>query len=135
MRGILPDANIDGVWTVLYRRLVGKRWREVWLSFDLEIETFASFQLPRNTSDAVVWQLCQDQGLCLITANRNENAPDSLEATIRARNSATSLPVLTVADYWRILKSKSYAERVTVSLLQYLLDMDHLLGTGPLYLP
>ena len=71
----------------------------------------------------------------LLTRNRNDDGPESLGAAIRTMNQLDSLPVITLANADRILENKSYAERVAERLLDYLLYMDNLLGTGRLYVP
>ena len=60
---------------------------------------------------------------------------DWLEATIRAQNTPSSLPVFTLSDAERIFQSKDYAERVIESLLGKLLRIEELRGVGRLYLP
>ena len=57
------------------------------------------------------------------------------EATIRAHNTAESLPVFTVGDADRLLAKTDYADRVTDRLIRYLLEIDAARGTGLLYLP
>lgn len=82
--------------------------------------------------------MCQHKELVLITANRNHDGEDSLEATIRRENTPHSLPVLTLADADRILFilfDPVYADHVAEKLLQYLLEIDLVRGTGRLYLP
>jgi hypothetical protein len=135
MRGILADINVRRHWDELFSRLMSDQWRDLWLRLNLQVETFPSLGLPLTAPDSVIWQVCQQQQLILITDNRNANDPDSLEATIRAHNTPTSLPVFTVADAARVLKNKPYAEQVAEKLLEYLLDIDNLRGTGRLYLP
>ena len=71
----------------------------------------------------------------LITGNRNADDPKSLETTIRTRNDERCLPVLTFADADRIFHEREYAGSVVERLLDVLLDLDELLGTGRLYLP
>ena len=71
----------------------------------------------------------------LITANRNKDGEDSLEATIASQNQPDSLPVLTVSSADQILTSREYAESVVSRLLEFLLDLENLRGTGRLYLP
>lgn len=97
--------------------------------------TFDDLQLSPETSDAIVWQTCQREQLILVTANRNADGPDSLEATLRMHNKATTLPVFTIANADRVIQSQDYAERVAVRLLDYLLDIDRVRGAGRLYLP
>jgi hypothetical protein len=71
----------------------------------------------------------------LITNNRNSDSPDSLEATIRRYNTAHSLPVFTIADLDKFRMNRSYAERVLERLLEYLLEIEGVRGTGRLFLP
>ena len=77
----------------------------------------------------------QDRQIVLLTANRNHDGPDSLEAVIRGDTNPASLPVFTIADADRVLTSREYAERVILKLLDYLLDLDAYRGTGRLFLP
>ena len=71
----------------------------------------------------------------MITGNRNQDGPNSLDATIRTENTLTSLPVLTVSDPLALRNSREYAEQVIERLLDYLMGIDRVLGTGRLYLP
>ena len=82
--------------------------------------TFADVGLSRDAKDVEVWRLCQERQLLLVTANRNKEGDDSLEATIQTENTATSLPVLTLADAEKIRHSRTYAEQVVLRLLEYL---------------
>ena len=68
-------------------------------------ESFERLGLPYNTSDRDLWQLCQQREIVLLTANRNDEGPNSLEATIRTLNAPSSLPVLTIADPELVLAS------------------------------
>jgi hypothetical protein len=70
-----------------------------------------------------------------ITANRNAEGPDSLEAAIRTLGTARSLPVVTIGDPDRLLRDRDYAQRAAAQLLEYLLDLENLRGTGRLYVP
>jgi hypothetical protein len=58
-----------------------------------------------------------------------------LEATIRAENQPSSLPVITIADADRMLHDRLYAEKVAETLLDYLLRIDEVRGAGRLYVP
>jgi len=107
----------------------------MWTGLAVSIYTFADVGLAGNTSDAVIWRLCQQRELVLITGNRNKEGPDSLEATLQNENVADSLPVFTVADSERVRHSREYAERVATRALEYLMEIDRVRGTGRLYLP
>jgi hypothetical protein len=135
MRAILGDVNVQGHVGILVHILESATWREIWAGLNLSVLTFADLGLERDATDDVIWQTCQREQAVLITANRNDDGPTSLEATLRSHNTATSLPVLTVADVERVRQSRNYAERVVESLLEYLLDIDSYRGTGRLYLP
>jgi hypothetical protein len=45
-----------------------------------------------------------------------------------------SLPVLTISEPQRLLSSRAYARRVAERLMEYLIDVENLRGTGRLYL-
>ncbi len=86
-------------------------------------------------SDGVVWHRCQERAALLLTNNRNDDGPDSLEATIRVHNTPHSLPVFTIGDADSILASPEYAEQVIDRLFRYLLELDNIRGTGRPFLP
>jgi hypothetical protein len=132
---LLADANIQGQVAFLTARMQREEWREFWDALALRLVTFADVGLNTADPDTVVWQRCQDQGLLLITDNRNNKGPDSLEATIRSHNTSRSLPVFTIGDTRRILLDASYAERVIDRLFRYLLEVETIRGTGRLFLP
>ena len=71
-------------------------WREIWESLRLSYHTFAEFGLHREAPDSIVWQACQDREVALITGNRNKKSPDSLETTLRSRNTSRLSPRLYV---------------------------------------
>jgi hypothetical protein len=135
MKAILADINVQGQVAILQLLLEGEPWRLFWDYLKLEVLTFAEVGLAADAADVLVWQTCQDRAFILITGNRNEDGPDSLETTIRERNHAGSLPVFTIADTEAVRHSRVYAEQVVDRLLQYLLEIDMYRGTGRLYLP
>jgi hypothetical protein len=135
MKGIVADNDIRKHWALLLGRIQSEQWREFWISLNLTVETFETLGLPENVADATLWHRCQERQIILITNNRNQDRPDSLEATIRIHNKSSDLPVLTLANARRFLHDKEYAERVAEQLLRYLLDIEGLRGTGRLYLP
>jgi hypothetical protein len=135
VKGILADNDVEGQLNRLLFLLRGEEWGEVWASLELTVESFDSLGLMRNTPDAVLWHVCQQRELILITANRLQRTADSLEATIQQHNVAQSLPVVTLANADRILEDRAYAESAVVKLLEYLLDIENYRGTGRLYIP
>jgi hypothetical protein len=135
MRGILADVNIQGQVEILRLILEGDYWAEFWRQLSLGVYHFADVGLEGNTPDSVIWRVCQQRELILITANRNADGPDSLETAIRNENTAQSLPVFTLADAEGIRHERSYAERVVERLLDYLMNIEKVRGAGRLYLP
>lgn len=98
MASIMADHNVEGHFEILLRLWTSEAWRSFWESLELEIESFDHLGLPHNTSDRDLWRVCQQRDIVLLTANRNDEGPESLEAAIRTLNDASSLPVLTIAD-------------------------------------
>lgn len=135
MRGLLSDHNIHGQVAVLATILESPAWRELWSALQLTVLTFSHLGLDRESSDRTIWEICQQQQVILLTANRNNDGPDSLEATIQALHQPDSLPVFTLADANRIMRSRDYAEQTAVRLLEYLLNIDLVRGSGRLFLP
>jgi hypothetical protein len=131
----MGDNDIQGQFDELMQILLSPPWREIWDSLGLSVETFETMGLAREAPDVVVWQTCQSRQVLLVTGNRNNEGPDSLEAAIRHFNEASSLPVVTLANSRKFAKGRSYAERVVVRLLEYLLDIDDHRGTGRLWVP
>ena len=132
---LLADVNVEGHMARLVSLMQSDFWREVWDDLDIRVRTFRDVGLSPDDTDSHVWLICQQQPCYLVTNNRNDDGPDSLEATIRACNTASSLPVFTLSDAERIFQSKDYADRVIESLFDKLLQIDDLRGTGRLYLP
>ncbi len=110
MNGILADANDEGHLALLLR-LFQEGWRRD------------------------VWEACQREQVILLTANRNDDGAESLEATIQQHNTPASLPVFTLANDQHVLRDRLYAEAVAARLLEFLFDIDSYRGTGRLYLP
>ena len=135
MRGILADINIEGIMVHLGRIWLTDTWRELWFELSISVESFESLGLRSDATDATIWRTCQEQKLILITANRNADGPSSLEIVIRDENQPESLPVITLADARRVLRERAYAERTAVQILDYLMRIDEVRGTGRLFVP
>ncbi len=133
--GILADFNIEGQLDILVGILENGSWRDLWLEMHLPIRLLADVRMAPETPDAQIWRLCQREALVLVTANRNEEQPDSLEATIRNENTSNCLPVITLTDPRRIPRDKQYAQHTADRLIEYLFDIEKLRGAGRLYVP
>jgi hypothetical protein len=132
---LLVDVNLDGHADLPDIRLRSERWSELRDHVDIQFLHFEHLGLDRTTTDDVVWRLCQQRGYYLLTANRNQEAADSLEATIRREGTLESLPVLTFADAKRVYQSSAYLDKVAEKLLDYLLNEENYRGAGRLFLP
>ena len=135
VHGILADANCEGHLALLLS-LLQQHWRqEVWAFLCLVQVSFADLELLLGASDREVWEVCQRAHVVLVTANRNDAGPESLEATIQHQNTPQSLPVFTLANDQRVLRDRQYAETVADRLIEALFDIDSYRGTGRIYLP
>jgi len=135
MPAVAPDANVIGHFRRLAAIWNSPAWREVWHSLNLREETFQSLNLTPQSTDDHVWRACQERHVVLITGNRNDDGPTSLESTIRICNSPTSLPVITLSDPQRTLDDGAYAEMVAERILEVLLELDNYMGVGRIYVP
>jgi hypothetical protein len=132
---LLVDTNLDGHARRIKQRMYSSEWLEYSEFMNVEILYFEDVDLDRNAPDNVVWRLCQERGYWLLTANRNEDAEDSLETTIRNEGTFESLPVLTLADANRLLFNMSYLDKIIERLFDCLMSRNVLLGSGRKYLP
>jgi hypothetical protein len=135
MRGILADNDVEGYVDLLHSIWLSDAWRDLWNDLGLSVETLLTLGLSPDSPDAVVWRTCQREGLVLITGNRNADAPDSLELVIRGENQSDSLPVITLADPRRIQRERTHAEKTAERILDYLMRIEDLRGSGRLYAP
>jgi hypothetical protein len=130
VKGILADVNTRGPVDDLVREMRSDAWGEFWIDLGLVLFHFEDVGLTPTSTDLEIWRKCQDEQLLLITNNRNNKSPDSLEATIQQLNTPGSLPVFTIADLDSFRKSRAYAERVLKRLYEHLLNIDTVRGTG-----
>ncbi len=135
MKAILSDVCIETQVRMLAVILTGPIWQDIWARLGLQCHLFRDIGLAADTPDIAVWDYCQREQMVLVTANRNQDGPDSLETAIRTRSTPDSLPVFTIADAEEIVHSRQYADRVVESMLTAILDIDNLRGTGRVWLP
>jgi hypothetical protein len=135
MRGILGDINAAKHVRALVSVWTSDAWRERWNGLGLSVAGFPALGLTYNSSDALIWRTCHREGLVLITGNRNDDGPDSLEAVIQNENRLDSLPVMTLADPDRVLRDRDYVEKVAERLLEHLFAIDTFRGAGRIYVP
>lgn len=135
MKGILADANIQGYVDFLIALVQAEPWKLFWDHLKIPHRHFSDVGLATDAPDSLVWETCQKEELVLLTDNRNKRDSDSLEATIQLRNTPTCLPVFTIGSIPQLRHGCAYRDRVIEKLVDSLLRIDELRGTGRLYLP
>jgi predicted nuclease of predicted toxin-antitoxin system len=135
VKGILADNDVRGQVQYLVALMRAEPWREYWEDLGLALFQLEDIGLSATATDLEVWERCQADEVVLITGNRNLSGPDSLEAMIRLRNTPQCMPVLTIADVSKLNASKTYAEQVVETLIDYLQRIETVRGAGRLYLP
>jgi len=131
----MADNDSAGQLDALLAVINSDEWRELWQALGLGIVTFESLELARDAPDALVWDTCQANEVVLVTGNRNDDGPESLEATIRLRNQERSLPVFTLVHPDRIRPGGPESILAAVKLLEHLLEIDRYRGAGRIWLP
>ncbi|HSX77395.1 MAG TPA: ACP S-malonyltransferase [Candidatus Saccharimonadia bacterium] len=107
----------------------------MWECLCLAQVSLVDLGLPPGASDREVWKICQRAQGVLVTANRNDAGPASLEATLQHQHTLQSLPVFTLAKDHRVLRDRQDAETVADRLREAVFDIDSSRGTGRIYLP
>jgi len=128
---VLVDHDIEGQALALWGTLGKTGWLEI---VAVQLATFQDIGLPFDSSDREVWHFIQANKMILLTNNRNMDGADSLEQTLRDENTATSFPVLTIANADR-LSERIYRERCAAQLIEIVIDLDLNLGRSRIYIP
>ena len=128
---VLSDHDIEGKVFLLWGAVAATGWLEL---LPMRLVRFRDVGLPHDSTDRSVWRFAQEHRMILLTNNRNMEGSDSLEQTIRAENTITSLPVLTIGDRDRVAE-RIYREQCAASLLQVAVYLDDYLGVGRLFIP
>jgi hypothetical protein len=131
MIGLLSDHDIEFYARLLWSHFSGPEWESIGVS---GFATFHDLGIDIESSDRDVWQYCQRHNLLLITANRNMDESDSLEAVVRELGQPDSLPVLTIArPKW--LMNESYREQCAYRVAGIVIDLARYCGTGRQFIP
>ncbi len=116
---------------MLWGTLAAEGWLEL---LPIQLVVLADVGLPFDSSDTTIWHFAQENGMLLLTDNRNMKGQDSLEQTIREENTPTSLPVLTIGSIDR-LDERVYRGQCVERLLEIGLYLENHLGTGRIFIP
>jgi hypothetical protein len=120
MRGLLADVNVQGQLSYLRRLLIVLDLREVLATERIVLATFRDVNLAHDLNDRAIWGFCQAESWVLLTDNRNDEGPDSLQATLADSWHPGCLPVLTISDKERFTRIPPYAERVAAQVAELL---------------
>ena len=132
---VLSDNDVRGAVSVLCLICESEDWVTLSREIDVQFRELEDMNLADNSTDREIWRFCQENNILLITGDRSENDGEhSLGQIIRRFGGSNSLPVVTIGDPKRIVNDRDYAESCAARLLDYLLDIDGLRGTGRLYL-
>ena len=99
----------------------GKSFAEL----DVQFVVLSDIGLPLDVDDRTLWQRCQSEGWVLLTDNRNEVDPTSLQATLDEAWAPGMLPVLTLADKQRFERDAEYRQRVASDIADVLFGLKH----------
>lgn len=132
MTVILADHNVERHARLLFATLQALEWAQL---LDIHLASFSELGLAETSSDREVWRRAQQFGMLLLTNNRNQEGPGSLEQVLRDELTATSLPVLTFGNADRFLASQTYRERRANRVAEIAEDLDRYLGTPRLFIP
>jgi hypothetical protein len=137
VNGLLFDVHLQGYVRYILALIDALGMGDVWRSFDLPIHSVIGLGHPQDVSDRVIWNRCQSDGLILITENRNDDGPDSLQRTMNELRTESTLPVLTLANRERFRQDRRYALIVVEEMLNTLADLEagQHRGTDRLFLP
>jgi hypothetical protein len=123
VQGLLADVNVQGHLPRLRHALQALDLEGVLEELNLRLVTFTDLGLARDLDDRSLWNFCQREGWVLLTENRNDDGPDSLQATLADSWKEGHLPVLTLANKARFKDSGEYAGRVANDVAGLLVDM------------
>jgi hypothetical protein len=143
VRQVPPPPNADARWFALRDKLIAARKKLI----DHNIEGFAPLllgvlakegrsetTLPANSDDATVWRYAKNEGMILLTSNRNRHDDTSLQATIEREDHPSALPVITLSHPEHLWVS-AYRLQVALKIAEIIISLDYYRGTGRLFVP
>jgi len=128
---ILVDYNLEGQAALLSGTYHSEGWAEL---LPLRFLRFKDVGLSHDSNDREVWRFAQASQMILLTGNRNMKDEVSLEQTLRAENTPTSLPVLTIGNVERVAERR-YRERCVTRLAEIVSELENYLGASRLFIP
>lgn len=102
---------------------------------EIRLLTFADVGLAPDSVDREVWRKAQELHVLLLTDNRNNEGPDSLEQTLIEEIAPDSFPVITVGSAERLRKDSTYRSACAERLVDIAIQIERYLSTPRLYIP
>jgi hypothetical protein len=131
MIGLLSDHDVEFYVRLLWSQFDAGQWQIFGID---RFATFQDLQIDVRSSDREIWHYCQQHDLVLVTANRNMDDENSLEAVLRQLVQPDSLPVLTIVRPQR-LANLSYREDCAYRIADIAIDLPRYRGTGRQFVP
>ena len=128
----LVDYNLQKYGAILLGKIASDGWLDL---IPLSFIFFQDIDLPKDSSDRVVWRLAQENRMILLTANRNMKGEDSLEKVLREDNRSDSLPVITIANLDRFSREANYRSRCADRIIEIVLNLENYMGVGRIFIP
>ena len=122
MKGLLTDVNLQGLLPAI-RRQIDADFREIFDFLNIKLSSFADLGIPEQLDDQSLWLLCQNDGWVLLTENRNQAEPTSLQTTLDQFWSPGQLPVLTLANKSRFQLNREHFIHTVRDIADLLLDI------------
>jgi hypothetical protein len=129
---LLADPNVERHVRLLLGALQASGWAQL---LEVRIATVADIGLSIRSSDREVWRRAQELDMVLLTDNRNQSRPDSLEQTLLDELTPTSLPVLTFGSGKRFLADREYRINCAERVAEIIVDIEQYRGVTRLYVP
>lgn len=125
MKGLLADANVAGQQRRIVDLLNRSGLLEILAELGTEFALLSDIGLPHDIDDRTLWERCQREGWVLLTDNRNDDGPTSLQATLVDAWTPGMLPILTLADKQQFDRRAAYRERVAADVADILFGLKY----------
>ena len=132
MIGLLADHDVERHADLIWRQFAAADWAAMKIA---SLQWLADIGLSTAATDRDIWLFCQQSRMLLVTANRNMQGGNSLEAVIRELGTAKSLPVLTNGDRDRVVEDATYRELCAYRIADIAIELDAYLGVTRLFIP
>ncbi len=120
MHGLLADENFQGHMPRLGQALRSLDLSDLLAEEAIRFESFRDHGLASGLDDRSLWNYCQDEGFVLLTYDKNNDGPNSLQATMEDSWIVGRLPVITVSNQNQFARDGAYAVRVASSIAEIL---------------